>query len=74
MRHISSKQYLHQPLSLVFTNGSNIPQNVKLTLIRLALLSQFPCGFDSVFTAVFLEVIVCHDFTANKFVLKVRAE
>ena len=44
-----------------------------LTLVRLALLSEFPSSFDRCFAAVFPEVLVAHDLTTDELVLEVGA-
>lgn len=43
-------------------------------LIRLALLAELAGRLDGSLGAVLLEIIVCHDFTTHKLVLKVRVD
>ena len=43
------------------------------TLIRFTLLPKFTSGLDGSFASVLAQIFVAHDFTANEFVLKVRA-
>jgi hypothetical protein len=44
-----------------------------LTLVGLALLPEFAGRFDGRLGAVLVEVIIRHDLTADKLVLKVGA-
>lgn len=46
---------------------------MRLTFIRLALLSQLPSCFDRCLTAELLEVLIAHDFATDKLVFEVRA-
>lgn len=55
--------------------GQNGPREKKdeLTLIGLSLLPEFPGGLDSRFSAILVQVLVAHDFTAHELVLEIRA-
>ena len=70
---LSSMQYLRRPLienRLVIGGGREMAGI--LTLVRFPLLSQFSGRLDGALTAVLFQILVGHDFTANKFVLEVR--
>ena len=41
------------------------------TLVRFPLLSEFPGSLDSALAPVLPQILIRHDFTANKFILKI---
>lgn len=53
--------------------GTAVIGNKKLTLVRLALLSELASSLHSSFTSVLVKVLIAHDFTTHELVLKVRA-
>jgi hypothetical protein len=80
--YMNNRQVLmHPPSSMQYHRRSLVKvrkrlpckELIALTLIWLALLSQLASSLNRCFRTVLLQVIIRHDFTTHKFVLKVRA-